>query len=114
MDASFKEVAMQVARAQQPIAAAAVTLVLWIFAVASFLPPLFKYTSQSLLLIIAAGIGIFVCLVLHLFFIAMAAKRLDRSPVAWVLVSLVFMPVASIIGLILFEWFSEQEKQTTA
>jgi hypothetical protein len=105
---------MQVARAQQPIAAATVTLVLWMISVASFLPPMFKYTSQSLLLIIAAGMGIFVCLVLHLFFIAMAAKRLDRSPVLWVVISILFMPVASIIGLILFEWFSEQEKQATA
>jgi hypothetical protein len=104
---------MQVARAQQPIAAAAVTLVLWIFGVASFLPPMVKYTTQSVLLMIAAGMAIFVCLVLHLFFIAMAAKRLDRSPVLWVIISLCFMPVASIIGLILFEWFSEQEKQTT-
>ena len=105
---------MQVARAQQPIAAATVTLVLWMISVASFLPPMFKYTSQSLLLIIAAGMGIFVCLVLHLFFIAMAAKRLDRSPVLWVVISVLFMPVASIIGLILFEWFSEQEKEAAA
>jgi hypothetical protein len=106
---------MQVARAQQPIAAAAVTLVLWGLGVAAFLPPLFaRYTSQSVLLIIAAGIGIFVCLVLHLFFIGMAARSLGRSPVLWVVVSLLFMPIASIIGLILFEWFSEQEKQATA
>ncbi|MYM31692.1 hypothetical protein GTP58_25515 [Duganella sp. CY15W] len=106
---------MQVARAQQPIAAAAVTLVLWIFGVASFLPPLFqKYTSQSVLLIIAAGIGIFVCLVLHLIFIGIAAQRLGRSPVLWVLVSLLFLPLASIIGLILFEWFSEEQKQAAA
>ncbi|SHN30624.1 hypothetical protein SAMN05192549_10785 [Duganella sacchari] len=106
---------MQVARAQQPIAAAAVTLVLWIFGVASFLPPLFqKYTSQSVLLIIAAGIGIFVCLVLHLIFIGIAARRLGRSPVLWVLVSLLFLPLASIIGLILFEWFSEEQKQAAA
>jgi hypothetical protein len=105
---------MEIARAQQPIAAAAVTLVLWILGVAAFLPPLIHYTTQSVLLMIAAGIGIFVCLVLHLFFVGMAAKRLGRSPVVWVLVSLCFMPIASIICLIIFEWFSEQEKQATA
>lgn len=101
---------MQVDRAQQPIAAAAVTLVLWILGVASFLPPLFKYTSQSVLLIIAAGIAIFVCLVLHLIFIGIAAKRLGRSPVLWVIMTLCTMPLLSIIGLILFEWFSEHDK----
>jgi hypothetical protein len=105
---------MQVARAQQPIAAAAVTLVLWIFGVASFLPPLVHYTTRSVLLMIAAGIGIFVCLVLHLFFVGLAAKRLGRSPVLWVIISLCFMPIASIICLIIFEWFSEQEKQAAA
>jgi F0F1-type ATP synthase membrane subunit a len=105
---------MQVARAQQPIAAAAVTLVLWILGVASFLPPLVKYTTHSVLLMIVAGLGIAVCLVLHLVFIGIAAKRLGRSPALWVIISLCFMPVASIIGLILFEWFSEQEKQATA
>lgn len=106
---------MQIERAQQPIAAAAVTLVLWILGVASFLPPLFfKYTSQSLLLIIGAGIGICVCMVLHLVFIGIAAKRLGRSPVLWVILSLCTLPIGSIIGLILFEWFSEQEKQATA
>jgi hypothetical protein len=102
---------MQVDRAQQPIAAAAVTLVLWILSVAAFMPPLFsKYTSQSVLLIITAGIAICVCLVLHLVFIGIAAKRLGRSPVLWVLVTLCFLPIASIIGLILFEWFSEHDK----
>jgi len=106
---------MQVDRAQQPIAAAAVTLVLWILGVASFLPPLFeKYTSQSVLYIIGAGIGICVCMVLHLTFIGIAAKRLGRSPLLWVVLTLCTLPIGSIIGLILFEWFSEQEKQAAA
>lgn len=102
---------MQVDRAQQPIAAAAVTLVLLIISIAAFLPPLSHTTLQSVLLMIAAGLGIFICLVLHLVFIGIAAKRLGRSPVVWVLVALFTFPIASIIGLILFEWFSEQDKQ---
>ncbi|TFW30944.1 hypothetical protein [Duganella callida] len=105
---------MQVARAQQPIAAAAVTLVLWILCVAAFLPPLLQHTLGSLLLTIAAGIGIAICLVLHLIFIGIAASRLGRSPVLWVVIGLMFMPIASIIGLIMFEWFSDQEKQAAA
>ncbi|SDH56300.1 MULTISPECIES: hypothetical protein [unclassified Duganella] len=105
---------MQIARAQQPIAAAAVTLVLWIACVASYLPPLVQHTTKSILLMIATGIGILVCYVLHLVFVGIAARRLGRSPVLWVIVSACFMPIASIIGLIIFEWFSEQEKQATA
>ncbi|MYM23735.1 hypothetical protein GTP46_13865 [Duganella sp. FT135W] len=103
---------MQIERAQQPIAAAAVTLVLLIVSIALFMPPLFeKYTSQSVLFIIGAGISICVCLVLHFVFIGIAAKELGRSPVLWVLLSLCTLPIGSIIGLILFEWFSEQQKQ---
>lgn len=100
---------MQIAHAKQPIAAAAVTLVCWIIGVACFLPPLIQHTLQSVLLIIAAGIGIFVSMVLHLIFIGMAARRLGRSPAVWVSVALFGFPLASIIGLILFEWFSENQ-----
>lgn len=106
---------MQIERAQQPIAAAAVTLVLWILGVASFLPPLFeRYTSHSVLLMIGAGMGIFVCMVLHLTFIGIAARRLGRSPLLWVILTLCTLPVGSIIGLILFEWFTEEQKQAAA
>ncbi|MRW94264.1 hypothetical protein GJ699_30245 [Duganella sp. FT80W] len=105
---------MQVAPAQQAIAAAAVTLVLWICGVAAFLPPLLNYTLSSVLYIIAAGIGIFVCWVLHLIFIGIAAKRLGRSVGVWVIIAAIGMPLASIIGLIMFEWFSDQEKQAAA
>jgi hypothetical protein len=105
---------MQVARAQQPIAAAAVTLVVWVICVAAFLPPLNTHITGSVPLVIIAGLGIAVSLVLHLIFIGMAASRLGRSVVLWVIVALCFLPVASIVGLILFEWFSEQEKEASA
>ena len=100
---------MQVAPAKQPIAAAAVTLVCWIGGVACFLPPLLQRTLQSIPLMIVIGIGILVSMVLHLIFIGMAAKRLGRSPVLWVIITLCLFPIASIIGLILFEWFSENQ-----
>ncbi|NGZ88421.1 hypothetical protein [Duganella aceris] len=105
---------MHIARAKQPIAAAAVTLVCWIGGVACFLPPLLQHTRQSVLLMIAAGLGIAISLILHLIFIGMAAKRLGRSPALWVIVALCGFPIASIIGLILFEWFSDEENQAPA
>jgi hypothetical protein len=105
---------MQVARAQQPIAAAAVTLVTWAMCIAAFLPPLNQYTLKSVPLMVIAGIGIAVSLILHLVFIGMAARRLDRSAAVWVVVALCGLPVASIIGLILFEWFSDEQNQSPA
>ncbi|SEN98718.1 hypothetical protein SAMN05428959_10432 [Duganella sp. CF517] len=105
---------MQVARAQQPIAAAAVTLVIWIGCIASFLPPLVKHTTNSVPLMIVAGLGIAVSAILHLIFVGVAAKRLGRSPTLWVVVALCGFPIASIIGLILFEWFSDEQNQSPA
>ncbi|MYN20243.1 hypothetical protein GTP81_26220 [Rugamonas sp. FT107W] len=105
---------MQIARAQQPIAAATVSLIVWVLCVAAFLPPLNKHILGSVPLIILTGLGIAVSLVVHLVFIGMSARRLGRSPVLWVLVCLFLLPIASIVGLILFEWYSDQEKQASA
>ena len=105
---------MQVARAQQPIAAAAVTLVVWIGCIAAFLPPLVKHTTSSVALIILAGLGIAVSSILHLIFVGVAAKRLGRSPTLWVVIAVCGFPIASIVGLILFEWFSDEQNQSPA
>ena len=105
---------MQVARAQQPIAAAAVTLVVCALCIAAFLPPLNKYTTASVPLVILAGLGIAVSAILHLIFVGMAAKRLGRSPALWVVITVCGFPIVSIIGLILFEWFSDAENQSPA
>lgn len=105
---------MQIARAQQPIAAATVSLIVWVLCVASFLPPLNKYTLDSVPLMILAGVGIAVSFIVHLVFIGMSAQRLGRSPVLWVIICVCVFPISSIVGLILFEWFSDQEKQASA
>ena len=105
---------MQVARAQQPIAAAAVTLVVWIGCIAAILPPLVKHTTSSVALIILAGLGIAVSSILHLIFVGVAAKRLGRSPTLWVVIAVCGFPIASIVGLILFEWFSDEQNQSPA
>jgi hypothetical protein len=103
---------MQLSRAQQPIAAAAVSLVVFCACIAAFLPPLNRHTLHTPALTILLGMTIAVSLILHLIFIGIAASRLARSPVLWVIIALCTMPIASIIGLILFEWFSDEQKQT--
>lgn len=102
---------MQLSRAQQPIAAAAVTLVILCACIAAFLPPLNRHIVHSPALTVLLGLTITVSLILHLVFIGIAAKRLGRSPALWVIIALCTMPIASIIGLILFEWFGEEQQQ---
>jgi len=101
---------MDLSRAQRPIAAAAVSLFATCAFIGSLIPPLNRYTQNSVGLMVILGIGIAVSAVLHLIFIGMAARRLGRSPALWVIVAVCFAPVASIIGLILFEWFSDEKK----
>ena len=75
---------MQLSRAHQPIAAAAVSLMVFGACVAAFLPPFNEHTLASMPLVVLLGLAIAVSLVLHLIFIGLAARRLGRSPLWWV------------------------------
>jgi Na+/melibiose symporter-like transporter len=97
-------------QAQRSIAAAAVTLLVFGGSVAAFLPPFVNRITESVLLIILLGLVIAGSLILHFVFVGIAASRLGRSALLWVVLALLFFPIASIVGLILFEWFSEEQK----
>jgi len=97
-------------KAERSIAAAAVTLLVFGAAVAAFLPPFFNRFADSVPLLVLLGLTVAASLVLHFIFIGIAASRLGRSAVLWVVLAFLFFPIASIVGLILFEWFSEEQK----
>ena len=103
---------MQASRARQPIIAASVSLLAFGGCLAAFLPPLNHQTLESLPLTVALGIALAVSLILHFVFVGIAAQRLGRSALWWVILALVLFPIASIVGLILFEWFSEEQNQS--
>ncbi len=101
---------MQLSPAHQPtVTAAAVSLVAFAACVAAFLPPLNQQTFASVPLTIALGLALATSFTLHLVFVGLAAHRLGRSAVFWVVLALLAFPVASIVGLVLFEWFSEEK-----
>ena len=102
---------MDISRAQRPLAAAAVSLLVWGACVAAMLPPLGARARESLLLTILLGLAIAISLVLHLVFVGIAARRLGRSAAAWVALALVTFPVGSIVGLVLVEWFGEEQRR---
>jgi len=97
--------------AQQAIVAATFSLLAFGGCVAAFLPPLVDRTTASMPLTVMLGIALAVSFVLHLAFIGIAAQRLGRSVVAWVVLAFLFFPIASIVGLVLFEWFSDEQRQ---
>ena len=103
---------MQVSHARSPIVAASVSLLAFGACVAAFLPPLNQQTLGSLPLAAALGIAMSVSFILHLVFVGIAAQRHGRSALWWVVLALFLFPIASIVGLILFEWFSEDQSQS--
>ena len=99
---------------RQAVASAAISLVAFALCVGAFLPPFVERTVSSVPLTIAAGLAIAVTFALHVAFVGIAAHRAHRSAVLWSVLTVLVFPVGSIVGLILFEWFSTQAGHGTA
>lgn len=101
---------MSLERAQPAIAGAAVSLIAFGAGVAAFMPPWNAHTLASPLMATLAGIAIAVALLLHLIFVGIAARRVQRNPTMWVVLALLTLPIGSIVGLVLFEFFDAEER----
>lgn len=62
----------------------------------------FMMTLGSLALVVSG--------VLHLFFVALLARRLERNPTWYVIGALVTLPIGSAVGLVLYEWFTKSDR----
>jgi drug/metabolite transporter (DMT)-like permease len=72
-----------------------------------FLPPLVQSTVASPLKATAVGLTLAVALLLHWVFLAITARRMQRSVWGWVVLGLLF-PVGSAMALILLSWFGDE------
>jgi len=99
---------MQVLDANRPIAAATVCLLVCGGCIAAFLPPLNETVLGSVPLVVVIGLTLALSIILHLVFVGIAAHRLGRSVPGWVAIATVTFPIGSIVGLVLFEWFSDE------
>jgi uncharacterized membrane protein len=89
----------------EPVAAATLSLIAFAGCIVPFFPPFLERTLASVLLIVVLGLCLTVALVLHVVFVAIAARQARRSAALWVILTVLFFPVGSIVGLILFEWY---------
>jgi hypothetical protein len=89
----------------EPIAAATLSLIAFAGCIVPFFPPFLGRTLASVLFMVFLGLCLAVAFVLHIVFVAIAARRAHRSAALWVILALLFFPVGSIVGLILFEWY---------
>jgi hypothetical protein len=97
--------------AAHAVASAAVSLVTFAVCVGAFVPPFVERTVSSIPAMALFGVAIAVSFVLHVVFVGIAARRVNRSAIVWAVLAVLLFPVASIVGLILFEWFSVESGQ---
>ncbi|MBS0446091.1 MAG: hypothetical protein JSR59_09095 [Proteobacteria bacterium] len=82
--------------------------------VLAFIPPWVDDTTASPLRAIFFGLVIAVSFVLHFVYLAIAARKLGRRAVGWVILALLTFPIASIVGLILFGAGQSERSQARA
>ena len=92
--------------AQRALSAATVALAAALIGLALFLPPLLDRTTASVLRTVATACGLAVALVLHWVFVAIAARRMERSVAGWTALSVLLFPIGSATALVLLSWFS--------
>jgi len=63
--------------------------------------------SQAVMRVPLFAIGLAACCVLHWVFVGIAAKRLGRSVVGWLALTVLTFPIASLVALALLLWFSD-------
>ena len=89
--------------AKPAASAASLALLVMVFCVGAFLPPFNGRTLDSVPLMLVFGVGIVVSLVLHLWYLGVAAQKLGRSAWRWVALALLTLPIGSIVAWIVFE-----------
>ena len=92
------------------ISASAVALLLFAAGVAMFMPPLVDETVQSVPRTVLFGLVIAASLVLHFIFLGIAVRRQGRRVVPWVGLALLFLPVGSIVALVLLAWHDGESR----
>jgi uncharacterized membrane protein len=105
---------MQQSPTTQAVASAAASLVIFALCVGAFVPPFVERTVSLIPMTIAFGMAIAVSFVLHVAFVGIAAHRANRSAALWAVLTVFLFPIGSIVGLILFEWFSHPDNHGTA
>jgi hypothetical protein len=105
---------MSEAAEHRALGASTVALVVTGACIALFLPPLAQATLDSVLRTVGTGLGLACALLLHWVFLGIAARRLQRSAVAWVGLSVLLFPVGSAAALILLSWLGDDRKEHVA
>jgi TctA family transporter len=97
-------------RTRNAISASAISLVLSIVCIGLVIY-FASQSSPSVFMITLVSLTCCVSMIMHFIFVGLTAQRLGRNAAVWVVLALLLFPLSSIIGLILFEWFSDEKNQ---
>lgn len=100
--------------AQRALTASAVALVVAIACVAMFLPPLHERMTDSVLRTVTVACVLALALPLHWVFLAIAARRMQRSVAGWLSLAILLFPIGGAAALILLSWFSAEREHPAA
>jgi hypothetical protein len=78
-----------------------------------FLPPMVYRTVESVPTTVFTGATLAVALFLHWIYVGIAARRLGRSVLGWVAMSLLF-PVGGAAALVLLAWYGDEAQLDAA
>jgi hypothetical protein len=91
-----------------------VALAVGLACLAMFLPPMVDDTTAAPWRVVGVSLVLATALLLHWAFLAIAARRMERSVAAWVGLSVLLFPVGSAAALILLAWFNDERPSPTA
>ena len=95
---------------QRALAAATAALFVACGCLYFFLPPMVADTVDSVLRVVLLGTTLATALLLHTVFVAIAARRLNRSVIGWAALAFLLFPIGSVASLILLNWFGDEAK----
>lgn len=96
------------------LAASTLALVLALAGGALFLPPWVRYTVEMPVRAIAVALMLACAMLLHWVFLGLAARRMRRSALGWVSLSVLLFPVGSATALILLGWLADEQHEPSA
>jgi hypothetical protein len=97
---------------QRALAASTVALLVALVSLGLFVPPLLNKVLGTPLHQVANALVLSGAMLLHWVFMGIAARRMQRSVLGWVGLSLLF-PIGGALALILLSWFNAERSQTT-
>lgn len=94
--------------AQRALNASTLALVVAVVALLLFLPPFFERYLTAVPFIVGNALVLSTAMLLHWVFLAIGARRMQRSVAGWVTLAVALFPIGGAAALILLGWFGDE------